>query len=153
MLKKHDLVFDTHNVLLWGILDEGIHQVADLENAPLNHFQPKKMSISTINHTLMNQRIRIATHHLGWRHWENSDRKKFISKYPVKHRPDSIVTNPNGIVMAIETELTLKTALRYRSIVQSHVEAMKNNLWHNVTYVVRDDEYKKMLNRRFDGIK
>lgn len=77
MLKKHDLVFDTHNVLLWGILDEGIHQVADLENAPLNHFQPKKMSISTINHTLMNQRVRIATHHLGWMHWENSDRKKF----------------------------------------------------------------------------
>lgn len=153
MLKKHELIFDTHNVLLWGILDEGIHQVADLENAPLNHFQPKKMSISTINHTLMNQRVRIATHHLGWRHWENSDRKKFISKYPVKHRPDSIVTNPNGIVMAIETELTLKTALRYRSIVQSHVEAMKNKLWHNVIYVVRDDEYKKMLNRRFDGIK
>ncbi len=153
MLKKHDLVFDTHNVLLWGILDEGIHKVADIDNAPLYNFQPKKVSISTINHTLMNQRVRLAIEHLGWTDWENSDRKKFISKYSVTHRPDAIVTNPNRVIMAIETELTLKTSLRYRSIAKSHVEAIKENFWHHVVYIVRDEEYKKMLNRRFDGIK
>ena len=101
----------------------------------------------------MNQRVFIALKHLNWTGWTNADRHTFKKMYPISHRPDAIVSPPSGGMVAIETELTLKTPIRYRSIMKSHIQAKSKGFWGHVIYVVRDEEYKKMLNRRFDGIK
>jgi hypothetical protein len=41
----------------------------------------------------------------------------------VKHRPDGLLTLPDGNVIAIETERRLKTRARYQSIMASHLLA------------------------------
>ncbi|MCY9828809.1 MarR family transcriptional regulator [Vibrio chagasii] len=153
LLEKHSLTLDTCKVSLWGITDKGIHAVGDHEHAPLHCFHPSRISLVTLNHTLMNQRVYIALKHLNWTEWINADRKVFKQKFPVPHRPDAIVRTPKGTITAIETELTLKTPLRYRAIMKSHIQAKEKGFWKHVIYVVRDEEYKKMLKRRFDHIK
>ncbi|MFA0156821.1 MobC family replication-relaxation protein [Vibrio sp. 10N.261.46.A3] len=152
LLEKHTLTLDTGDVSLWGITDEGIHAVGDNDHAPLHCFHPSRISLVTLNHTLMNQRVYIALKHLKWTEWINADRKVFKQKFPVPHRPDAIVRTPKGTITAIETELTLKTPLRYRAIMKSHIQAKEKGFWKHVIYVVRDAEYKKMLKRRFDHI-
>ena len=96
LLEKHSLILDTCNVSLWGITDAGIHAVGDLEHAPIHGFYPSRVSLVTLNHTLMNQRVYIALKHLKWTNWTNADRKVFKQIYPVAHRPDAIITTPKG---------------------------------------------------------
>lgn len=153
LLEKHSLTLDTCKISLWGITDKGIHLVGDSDHAPMHCFTPSRISLVTLNHTLMNQRVFIALKHLNWTGWTNADRHTFKKMYPISHRPDAIVSPPSGGMVAIETELTLKTPIRYRSIMKSHIQAKSKGFWGHVIYVVRDEEYKKMLNRRFDNIK
>ncbi|MFA0212819.1 MobC family replication-relaxation protein [Vibrio artabrorum] len=153
LIEKHVVELDTNTVSLWGITDEGILRVNDIDNAPFYSFTPSRFSIVTLNHTLMNQRVFIALQHIHWKNWLNADRRLFSEKYSVDHRPDAIVTSPVGTVMAIETELTFKTPARYRSIMKSHIQAKSKGFWQHVIYVVRDEPSKKLLNRRFDSIK
>ncbi|MFA0249512.1 MobC family replication-relaxation protein [Vibrio sp. 10N.261.45.F1] len=153
LLEKHSLTLDTCKISLWGITNEGIAKVGDSEYAPMYCFTPSRISLVTLNHTLMNQRVYISLKHINWTNWTNADRYTFKQKYSIPHRPDAIVTTPNGTVTAIETELTLKSPIRYRSIMKSHIQAKTKGFWGHVIYVVRDEEYKKMLKRRFDNIK
>ncbi|WP_299141131.1 MobC family replication-relaxation protein [uncultured Vibrio sp.] len=153
LIERHIVTLDTNTMSLWGITDEGILRVNDIDNAPLYSFTSSRFSIVTLNHTLMNQRVFIALHHIHWKNWLNADRQLFSEKYCVDHRPDAIVTSPVGTVMAIETELTFKTPARYRSIMKSHIQAKSKGFWQHVIYVVRDEPSKKLLSRRFDSIK
>ncbi|MDE1315588.1 hypothetical protein MEG05_16135 [Vibrio aestuarianus] len=152
LIERHIITLDTNTVSLWGITDEGILRVNDIDNAPTYCFTPSRFSLVTLNHTLMNQQVYIALKHLNWTNWVNADRQLFKDKYRVPHRPDAIVTSPNGMVMAIETELTFKTPARYRSIIKSHIEAKSKGFWGHVIYVVRDEPSKKLLQRRFDRV-
>ncbi|PMM41605.1 MarR family winged helix-turn-helix transcriptional regulator [Vibrio splendidus] len=152
LIEKHTINLKTGKISLWGITDEGILRVDDIDNAPTYCFTPSRFSIVTLNHTLMNQQVYIALKHLNWTNWVNADRQLFKDKYRVPHRPDAIVTSPNGMVMAIETELTFKTPARYRSIIKSHIEAKSKGFWGHVIYVVRDEPSKKLLQRRFDRV-
>ncbi|MDF4902520.1 mobilization protein, partial [Vibrio parahaemolyticus] len=68
------------------------------------------------------------------------------------HRPDAIITAPNGFTIAIETERTLKTVSRYRAILKSHVLAQKKNYWSAVFYVVPNDDIRQLLIKRFDRV-
>lgn len=153
LLEKHTLSIQTGKITLWGITNDGIAKVGDSEHAPMYCFTPSRISLVTLNHTLMNQHVYISLKHINWTNWINADRHTFKQKYSIPHRPDAIVTTPNGTVTAIETELTLKTPMRYRSIMKSHIQAKTKGFWGHVIYVVKDEEYKKMLKRRFDNIK
>ncbi|EMQ2879026.1 hypothetical protein V9N52_004393, partial [Vibrio navarrensis] len=126
--------------------------MGDVDHAPFHGFTPSRVSLATLNHTLMNQRVSIALTHQGWTGWINADRQSFKDQYPTAHRPDAMVKTPSGGVVAIETELTLKTPQRYRAIMKSHVVAKQQGFWHHVIYVVRNDASKKRLQRRFDAI-
>ncbi|MFA0077391.1 hypothetical protein AB4427_04440, partial [Vibrio artabrorum] len=91
LIEKHIVTLDTNTVSLWGITDEGILRVNDIDNAPFYSFTPSRFSIVTLNHTLMNQRVFIALQHIHWKNWLNADRRLFSEKYSVDHRPDAIV--------------------------------------------------------------
>lgn len=63
-----------------------------------------------------NQSARIILEKKGASGWINGDRTTFHSRYQVSHRPDGLITLPDGTVIAIETERRLKTkALTNRS--------------------------------------
>ncbi|MEZ9361428.1 MobC family replication-relaxation protein [Vibrio cyclitrophicus] len=152
-LEKHLLILDTCKISLWGITQLGIEETENIKGAPLILFTPSRLSLITLNHTLMTQRVYIALKHLNWTDWRNGDRHAFKQQYALPHRPDAIVTTPMGTVMAIETELSIKTVVRYRSIIKSHIQAKGKGFWGHVIYVVRNQACKEMLQVRFDNIK
>ncbi|GAB7207642.1 hypothetical protein OS21_41380 [Dickeya oryzae] len=47
----------------------------------------------------------------------------------MKHRPDGLLTLPDGNVIAMETERRLKTRARYQSIMASHLLARTHKQW------------------------
>ncbi|MFA0080230.1 hypothetical protein AB4427_19195, partial [Vibrio artabrorum] len=51
LIEKHVVELDTNTVSLWGITDEGILRVNDIDNAPFYNFTPSRFSIVTLNHT------------------------------------------------------------------------------------------------------
>ncbi|MDN3683215.1 MobC family replication-relaxation protein [Vibrio tapetis subsp. quintayensis] len=151
-LEKYVVELDTGNITVWGITQLGLEEAGDAEEATMEGFVPSRISFLALNHTLMNQKVCIQLSNLGWKGWQNADRHFFKKKYNVEHRPDAIVIAPKGGIVAIETELTLKAPRRYRSIMKSHIVAKEKGYWKHIIYVVRNDESKRMLTRRFDNI-
>lgn len=153
LIEKHIMELDTGNITVWGITQLGIQSLAYSDDSPIIPFQASRISLVTLNHTLMTQRAYIALKHLEWTNWINADRQVFKNKYPVSHRPDAIILPKNTTQwVAIEVELTIKTPLRYRSILKSHIGAIEKGYWGHVIYVVPNDSSKKILQNRFNNI-
>ncbi|WP_213990394.1 molybdopterin-guanine dinucleotide biosynthesis protein MobC [Sodalis sp. dw_96] len=66
---------------------------------------------------------------------------------------DGLVTLPNGIVIAVETERRLKTKTRYQSIIASHLLARTRKDWIYVFYIVPDPQKKRAIELLFNSIK
>ncbi len=92
-------------------------------------FEPSKITGWTLEHHLDNQAAGLILEKKGASGWINGDRASFLSQYQVKHRPDGLLTLPDGNVIAIETERRLKTRARYQSIIASHLLARTNKYW------------------------
>lgn len=71
----------------------------------------------------------------------------------MKHRPDGLLTLPDGNVIAIETERRLKTRTRYQSIIASHLLARTRKQWIYVFYVMPDPQKKRALELLFHSIR
>lgn len=77
----------------------------------------------------------------------------FFTQYQVKHRPDGLITLPDGQVIAVETERRLKTKARYQSIIASHLLARTHKHWMYVFYIVPGPQKKRALELLFGSIK
>ncbi|WP_099609463.1 MobC family replication-relaxation protein [Vibrio coralliilyticus] len=151
-VQKHVFDFPTGKVSIWGITDLGLAQDIRDSDADFQHFEPYKVKFQTLNHRLLNQWVRIELERQGWEDWHNGDRYSFKQKYEVEHRPDAVIRSPQGHLIAIETERTIKQRSRYRSIFKSHILAKQKKYWGAVFYIVPDDGMKKALERVFDQI-
>lgn len=140
---------------LWGITREGLSVVIlpEDENVP-PCFEPGKLKGWGMEHHLINQKTRVILEEKGSTCWINGDRTTFVNSYPkIKHRPDGVITLPNGIKVAIETERHPKSPARYSQIMASHLIGRTNEYWMFVFYVVPDSQKKLLLEKYFDGIK
>ncbi|EJV5950451.1 mobilization protein [Vibrio alginolyticus] len=151
-IQKHEFEFQTGKISIWGITDLGLAQNIQDINEDFRAFDPYRVKFGTLEHKLMNQKAQIYLQRNGWTNWRNADQYSFRKQYDVEHRPDAIITMPNGFTIAIETERTLKTVSRYRAILKSHVLAQKKNYWSAVFYVVPNDDIRHLLNKRFDRV-
>ncbi|MBT0364604.1 MobC family replication-relaxation protein [Morganella morganii] len=140
---------------LWGITMQGLAMVVMPDDAVFpGYFEPSKLRYWTLEHRLLNQRVRIALEQKGGQGWLNGDRGEFIARYPgVRHRPDGIITLDSGAIVAVETERSMKTRARYINIINSHLAASDAGRWHYAMYVMPDDKTKTSLIRLFDSIK
>ncbi|WP_299695710.1 MobC family replication-relaxation protein [uncultured Vibrio sp.] len=153
---KHELILmdGKIKISLWGITEFGVTQYIQSPTEHYQAFEPNRTKFSTLEHKLMNQKVRIYLNRHHWREWHNTDSYEFRENHKdLDHRPDAICTSPNGIKVAIETERTLKSPSRYRSILKSHILARKKKLWVGVYYVVPNQDIKMLLENRFDKIK
>ncbi|AUQ24932.1 hypothetical protein HJ580_07470 [Dickeya zeae] len=100
-----------------------------------------------------NQAARLILEKKGATGWINGDRSTFLSQCQVKHRPDGLITFPDGQVIAVETERRLKTKARYQSIIASHLLARTHKHWMYVFYIVPDPQKKRALELLFASIK
>ena len=141
------------NLALWGITQDGIAVVINPDDQIFpSRFEPSKLKGWGLDHHLDNQLIHLILKQKGATDWINGDRNTFLNQFKVKHRPDGLITLPNGRRIAIETERSLKTKARYQQIIQSHLAARTAESWFYVFYVLPDDQKKRALMLMFDTI-
>ncbi|CAM4035263.1 MobC family replication-relaxation protein [Pluralibacter gergoviae] len=154
-LSKHEYPVLTGKKALWGITMPGLARVVNAEDPVFPaYFEPGKLRHWTLEHRLLNQRVRLALEEKGGTGWLNGDRGAFMARYAgVRHRPDGIITLSSGAIIAVETERSLKTRARYINIINSHLAASDNGCWHYTMYVMPDDKTRVSLSRLFDSIR
>lgn len=154
LIQKYVLAARTIKISLWGITSDGIAVVLTPEdNIFPARFEPSRITGWTLDHHLDNQVARIILEKKGAYGWVNGDRSTFLSQYQVKHRPDGVITLPDGKVIAIETERHLKTRARYQSIIASHLLARTQKHWLYVFYIVPNPQKKRALELLFGSVK
>lgn len=134
-------------ITVWGITAHGL-ALSWEDNEPYEdrpHFEPARLVLSRLPHQLSLQKVRLAVEKSGWSEWVRGERLGFKSKI----RPDAIVTRPDGLKVAIEVELTIKTKIRYRVIIREHLMKMRKGEWHAVIYL---SNYAPRLHKIFDSI-
>lgn len=154
-LSKHEYPVLTGKKALWGITMPGLARVVNADDPVFPaYFEPGKLRHWTLEHRLLNQRVRLALEEKGGTGWLNGDRGAFMARYAgVRHRPDGIITLSSGAIIAVETERSLKTRARYINIINSHLAASDNGCWHYTMYVMPDDKTRVSLSRLFDSIR
>ncbi|MBK0015664.1 MobC family replication-relaxation protein [Kosakonia sp. S42] len=154
-LSKHEYPVLTGKKALWGITMQGLARVVNADDPVFPaYFEPGKLRHRTLEHRLLNQRVRLALEEKGGTGWLNGDRGAFMARYPgVRHRPDGIITLSSGAIVAVETERSLKTRARYINIINSHLAASDTGRWHYAMYVMPDDKTRVSLSRLFDSIR
>lgn len=141
-------VSEGKGITVWGITTHGQLFACDDDEEILDSvFEPSRVSLSTIPHTLDVQRARLKAEQGGWTNWITCDRGSAFKNVPSDHRPDALVTRPDGAVVAIEVERTVKTRKRYQQIVASHLKAMAGKHWAKVYYITPEK-----LTKRFEKL-
>ncbi|MGP3592826.1 MobC family replication-relaxation protein [Vagococcus sp. WN89Y] len=154
LIQKHVLTSRMMKISLWGITNNGLAVVVSPDdNVFPARFEPSKVNSWTLQHHLDNQVTRIILEQKGAYGWINGDSTTFAKRYQVKHRPDGIITLPDGNIIAVETERNLKTRTRYQSIIASHLLARASKHWRYVFYVVPDEKKKLALELLFASVK
>lgn len=129
LIQKYVFVSRLGSLTLWGITQDGIAVVLQPEDTIFPaRFEPAKLKGWSLNHHLDNQRAHLILAQKGATNWINGDRNTFLNQFKVKHRPDGLITLPNGKRIAIETERSLKTKARYQQIIASHLRARTEKL-------------------------
>lgn len=154
-LNKHEYPVLTGKKSLWGITMQGLAMVVSANDKVFPaYFEPGKLKHWTLEHRLLNQRVRIALEEKGGTGWLNGDRGEFMARYPrIRHRPDGIIILSSGAIVAVETERSIKTRARYISIINSHLAASDAGRWHYAMYVMPDGKTKESLVRLFGSIR
>lgn len=138
---------------LWGITSAG-QQLATPpaeEISPLT-FNISKISVSRLEHYLSLQQIRITGEIFGWTNFVYCDREarasffKAESKYNV--RPDLTAFDPQGLRVAIECELSLKSPARYKdNVIPGHIRQINGDQYDYVLWITKTPEDQQTLHR------
>ncbi|WP_323658555.1 MobC family replication-relaxation protein [Pectobacterium versatile] len=153
-IQKQTFCTRMEKISLWGITNDGLAAVVtpDDDGFPAR-FEPAKITGWTLEHHLDNQLARLILEKKGAYGWISGACSTYRSRYQVKHRPDGLITLPNGTVIAIETERRLKTKARYQSIITNHLLARTQKHWMYVFYIVPDPQKKLAIELLFNNIK
>lgn len=122
---------------VWGITKDGIGGLPPVIDGPQpSPFDPSKLAPGQAKHHLIRQELRLSAEATGWTNWRRQRRAiPKAGRGQPPYVPDVIATRPDGLVVAIEVELTTKTPARYRKIGNIHVEAVTLNQIAGVYYV------------------
>lgn len=151
-LKKSGLVKTVKNPLIveeiYLLSVEGKAHGAFLsEKAEKYWLSPSKVVMSTTVHSFSIQRA-IAER------WGVSlpfkfQSEKFIQHIHLSKRPDALIDD-NGLVVALEVELTQKSSNRIFLGFLNHLEALKANLYQKILYVFPTEALMKSYVKRFN---
>lgn len=140
-VKLHKITFEiaqTGKQTLWGITPMGATFISEEVDPP--YFEPSKVAITTIAHSMMIQKVRVKATKNGYINWKSS---RTLKRLAADNRgkwlqiPDAIAEK-DGEIYAIEVERTVKTARRYRSIMANFIQMFLAG---------RNDDSKKTVDR------
>lgn len=122
-------------VTLWGITSHGQAYAFDpaSEVPQERYFEPGRVGLTVLQHTLDLQTLRLQAESAGWTGWTLGDRMGKWAKN--QSRPDAIVTDPQGISWGIECERTIKTRKRYEAILKDRLLAIKQGAVNKIVWL------------------
>lgn len=138
----------------WGITSHGQAMAVDLdtdEQPVESYFEPSRVSATTVEHHLAIQRLRIKAERAGWQGWTPGTRLGRCE--PGEQRPDAVVIDLRGQVVAVEVERTIKTPKNYKRIVSGYLQAITRGDYTRVDYVCPSADLAARLQRIIHGIK
>ncbi len=138
---------------VWGIRNAGISKVQETLGIQEYRkvFNKRMVNPNSFGHHLDTQRLRLKAEINGWRRWRRlTGSENFIEKGETI--PDAIAKRPDGSIIAIEVERTIKNKNRYPGIMASHLHARKHGKWDEIYYFCPDIQLKKRLERAFSQI-
>ncbi|UJR53401.1 MobC family replication-relaxation protein [Dickeya zeae] len=154
LVQKHEINTRMVKISLWGITNDGLAVVITPDDDGLPaRFEPAKVTGWMLEQHLDNQLARLILEKKGAYRWVSGTCATFRSRYQVKHRPDGVITLPNGTVIAIETERRLKTKARYQVIITNHLLARTQQHWMYVFYIVPNPQMKRAIGLLFNSVK
>ncbi|MBA5203928.1 molybdopterin-guanine dinucleotide biosynthesis protein MobC [Pectobacterium aroidearum] len=153
-IQKQTFCTRMEKISLWGITNDGLAIVVTPDDDVFPaRFEPSKVTGWMLEQHLDNQLARLILEKKGAYGWVSGACSTFRSRYQVKHRPDGVITLPNGTVIAIETERRLKTKARYQVIITNHLLARTQQHWMYVFYIVPNPQMKRAIELLFNNIK
>lgn len=136
---------------LWGITAEGQAMAFDENELPIDRvFEPGRVGLTVLKHTISLQLARIRAEQAGWTNWLPGDRAGKWEKDQA--RPDVVVTAPDGEIYALEMELTIKTTKRYESVIFDRLRQIKTGNYSKVIWILEDAERAKRLEKIIKSI-
>lgn len=150
MLRRHSfpIVGRVHQTL-WGITPHGLAYAwgEDEQYQDRPRFEPSKLVLARIPHQINLQEARLKAEASGWSGWLRGERLGLRQAI----RPDALALSPKGLKVALELERTIKTRLRYQTVIREHMVAVRAGHWQVVVYITPDDMAHR-LKRVFDSI-
>lgn len=147
-------IYGRRAMTIWGITPHGQALAFNLqtnEKPENNYFEPSRISLSTLDHHLDIQRLRLKAEAAGWKNWLPGTR---LGKSVLNgKRPDAVALTPNNQIVALEIERTVKTTKRYEAIISNYLQAIKNGDYSRVQYLCPTVNLAARLQRIFTSIK
>jgi hypothetical protein len=124
---------------LWGITADGQAMAFDPGESPSERvFEPGRVGLTVVRHTITIQLARIRAERAGWTNWQAGDR---LAKWEKDQgRPDAIATTPTGERIAVEVELTMKTTKRYEGVLWDRLRQIRAGTFDKVCWITTDKD-------------
>lgn len=140
-------IFKKSTQKIFGITAHGIACAFDaeekLEKRPT--FEPSKVKLSTLQHEIDIQRLRIQAERAGWKSWTPGAR--LGASQVGANRPDAIGVDPQMRVVAVEVERTIKTTKRYEAILSHYLQAVAKGQYARIVWVCPTEDLAARLRR------
>ncbi len=133
-------------ITLWGITTHGVAMsYADEDTFSDDpHFEPYRVGITTLQHTLDIQELRLKAVKFGWQNWVKGNN---IFREKGEKIPDAIAQDTRGNVSAIEVERTLKSQKRYAEIMGHYLVQLGKNKYQRLDYICPTYSMARTLKR------
>ncbi len=129
--------------VLWGITPHGQGMACEPGEFPGERtFEPARVPLSVLKHTLGLQRLRVQAHAAGWTDWTSGDR---LAPFDAEARPDAISTDTQCVRWCIEYERTMKRRSRYERILFTRLRAIREGAYARVVWVCDDAHQASLL--------
>lgn len=116
---------------------------------PRPHFEPSRVSMLTLQHTVDLQLLRLRSVY-KWSKWINSDRLQ--KTLPGVKKPDAICLTVGGQRTAIECERTIKSRQRYVGFIAGHLTAIRQKKWSRVIVAAPTADLAERLKTILAGV-
>ena len=155
LIRRHTYPEFGGHLTLWGITPNGQELSIQNGDEPLSiFFNPSKVSLPLLQHYLGLQKIRIRAEAAGWRNVIYCDRPSVYKGSAAQNqdtinekiRPDLLAIHPQGRIVAIEYERSLKWTPRYKQhVIPGHVRRLNAGEYAQVAWICRNRDHEERL--------
>jgi hypothetical protein len=141
------LIFKKSTQRIVGITSHGLACAFDADEPLVKRptFEPSKVKLTTLQHEVDIQLLRVQAEQAGWKNWTPGTR--LGPSQSGANRPDAVVVDPQMSVVAVEVERTIKTTKRYEGILSQYLQAVAKGQYGRIIWVCPTADLAERLRR------